>query len=427
MRFRGVVVLFGALVAWPAAAPAAPKRPITETDLYAFQWVAAPQISPDGRQAAYVLVTVNEKHDGYDTSLWIVPTSAAAAPRRLTAGPRDSAPRWSPDGRTLAFLRSPGEKEKPQIFLLPLDGGEARALTDLPGGASTPVWSPSGKAIAFTSGTNAEDLEAQRLAKEKDKPAPKADKSDVHVVTRAVFRQNGEGWLDFTRPDHVWTVPVTAGADGPGQARQITSGVFIEADPIWSADGSAILFRSDRNLEPYYDPPDANLYSVPAAGGPIETVADIAGPIQQAVPAPDGKSFALIGIRESAAGPVLHALGCPPLRGRKGRRPDRRRRFHDRQRGHRRPAPAARRQPNAPRVDAGRTVRPSRDDAPRPVEPRSPGRRDPQDRAFDRRESRGLRDLGDAGRIEDGSRRSETRRTWATSTPSTSRRAGSPS
>ena len=295
MRFRGVVVLFGALVAWPAAAPAAPKRPITETDLYAFQWVAAPQISPDGRQAAYVLVTVNEKRDGYDTSLWIVPTSGAAAPRRLTAGPRDSAPRWSPDGRTLAFLRSPGEKEKPQIFLLPLDGGEARALTDLPGGASTPVWSPSGKAIAFTSGTNAEDLEAQRLAKEKDKAAPRPDKSDVHVVTRAVFRQNGEGWLDFTRPDHVWTVPVTAGADGPGQARQITSGVFIEADPVWSADGSAILFRSDRNLEPYYDPPDANLYSVPAAGGPIETVADIAGPIQQAVPAPDGKSFALIG------------------------------------------------------------------------------------------------------------------------------------
>ncbi len=294
MRWMGAVfVTLGLLAATGASAE---KRLITETDLYAFQWAAAPQISPDGRQVAYVRVTVNAKKDGYDSSLWIVPTSGSSAPRRLTSGPRDSAPSWSPDSRLLAFLRAPAEKEKPQIYLLPLDGGEARALTNLPGGASAPAWSPSGKAIAFTSGTNAEDLEQQRLEKEKGKAAEKPEKSDVHVVTRAVFRRNGEGWLDFTRPEHVWTVPVAAGGDGPAEARQVTSGVFGETDPSWSVDGSRILFRSDRVLEPSYDPPDANLYSVPSAGGPMEKVVDIDGLITQAVASPDGKAFALTAI-----------------------------------------------------------------------------------------------------------------------------------
>ncbi|MDQ5857785.1 MAG: S9 family peptidase, partial [Acidobacteriota bacterium] len=113
---------------------AADRRPITETDILKFQWVADPQISPDGKEVAYVLVTVNEKEDRYETSLWTVGTSGSSAPRRLTAGPRDSAPRWSPNGRTLAFVRAPGEKDRPQIHLLPLSGGEGRKLTDLPKG-----------------------------------------------------------------------------------------------------------------------------------------------------------------------------------------------------------------------------------------------------------------------------------------------------
>src|SRR5256885_69849 len=73
----------------------AQQRAISDSDLFAFRWVASPQISPDGRQAAYVLVTVNAKHDGYETSLWLVNTDGASPPRRVTAGPRDGAPRWS--------------------------------------------------------------------------------------------------------------------------------------------------------------------------------------------------------------------------------------------------------------------------------------------------------------------------------------------
>lgn len=269
-------------------------RPITEKDLLKFQWVALPQISPDGKQVAYMLVTVNEKEDRYDTSIWSVATSGTSAPRRLTAGPRDSSPRWSPDGRTLAFLRVASEKEKPQIYLLSMDGGEARQLTDLPRGASAAAWSPSGRTIAFTSSTTATDLEKQRSAREKKEPEEKK-KSDVHVVTRAVFRENGEGWLDPTHPGHIWTVEVSAAADAPGEAKAITSGRFDEGDPVWSPDGSRIYFTSDPVDEPYYAPPDSNLYTIRAEGGPVETVIDIDGPVNGAVPSPDDSRLAFAG------------------------------------------------------------------------------------------------------------------------------------
>src|SRR5438552_17190037 len=87
------------------AALRAQQRAISDSDLFAFRWVASPQIAPDGRQVAYVLVTVNAKHDGYETSLWLVATDGVSPPRRITSGPHDAAPRWSPDGTTLAFFR----------------------------------------------------------------------------------------------------------------------------------------------------------------------------------------------------------------------------------------------------------------------------------------------------------------------------------
>src|SRR4029077_14885320 len=123
---------------WGATTLVAQQRAISDSDLFAFRWVASPQISPDGRQAAYVLVTVNAKHDGYERSLWVVGTDGASAPRRLTAGPRDGSPRWSPDGSTLAFLRA--KDGRPQLYLLPLGGGEAQQLTDLPKGPAGPGW-----------------------------------------------------------------------------------------------------------------------------------------------------------------------------------------------------------------------------------------------------------------------------------------------
>src|SRR5690606_12501559 len=132
----------------------AQKRGITEMDLFRFVWIADPQISPDGSQVAFVRVTVNEKEDQYDTSIWLVPADRTEPPRQLTRGTRDTAPRWSPDGRRLAFVRATdteGRAQPPQIHVLSLDGGEARAVTNIPRGANNPAWSPDGTRIAFSS------------------------------------------------------------------------------------------------------------------------------------------------------------------------------------------------------------------------------------------------------------------------------------
>ena len=101
---RKFCLMICAILAVTASAQS--KRPFAPEDYHSLLTVADPQISPDGRSVAYVLVSVNEKEDRYDTNVWVVPAAAGSEPRRLTEGPRDFAPRWSPDGRTLAFLRS---------------------------------------------------------------------------------------------------------------------------------------------------------------------------------------------------------------------------------------------------------------------------------------------------------------------------------
>src|SRR5512141_2300859 len=129
------------------AAATAFARPITEKDIFRFVWIADPQIAPDGSRVAFTRVTVNAKKDVYATALWTVCTRGDEPSRRLTNGPRDSSPRWSPDGKFIAFLRA-AEKDPAQIQLLSMNGGEPQAITSLAKGVSSIIWSPKGDAIA---------------------------------------------------------------------------------------------------------------------------------------------------------------------------------------------------------------------------------------------------------------------------------------
>ncbi|HXA08875.1 MAG TPA: S9 family peptidase [Chthoniobacterales bacterium] len=318
-------------------APAAPaKRSITEKDLFAFVWLGHPQLSPDGTRVAYVRVTVNEKKDGYDTSIWMVPTVGEEPARQLTSGPHDAGESWSPDGKYLVFSRAAAEKEgkkqPPQLCLLPMAGGDAFVFTDLPKGAGDPIWSPDGKSILFTSTSNPEDLAKQARQKKKEEEVKKAalaenspgakkekpespakeedeQESDVHVITQAVYRDNDEGYLDPKRPQHLWLVTAPRSADEKVEPRQLTSGRFDEGNAFWSKDGARIYFTSLHVDEPYYELPKTELYALPAKGGNAKLLTTIPMGVRALALSPDGKRAAFI----AATGEPVNSYTQPDL------------------------------------------------------------------------------------------------------------------
>ena len=293
-QVRGAMVLaaFGLLAVSPALAQ---RRPIAETDLFKFVWIADPQMSPDGSVVAFVRVSADEKKDGYDTSIWLARADGAEPPRPFTSGVRDTAPRWSPDGRRLAFVRAverDGRTQPPQIYLMSMSGGEPWALTDMPRGASNPEWAPDGQSIAFSSTARPDELTAPKPAAEKPR------ESDVRIITEAVYRANGiagAGYVDRDRPSHIWTVAAPPTASERPTPKALTSGEFSESTFRWSPDGGRIFFVSNRRKEPYYHPRDSDLYSVPKEGGEPTRVASIDGNIGAYAFSPDGRRIAFVG------------------------------------------------------------------------------------------------------------------------------------
>ncbi|MEQ1833768.1 MAG: S9 family peptidase [Candidatus Eisenbacteria bacterium] len=266
-----------------------------EDDLLRLRWIADPQISPDGRSIAFTLVRIDADEDEYRTDLWLIAADSLAGPaepRALTYDGRSAQPRWSPDGAQLAFVRRAEAAKPPQVHVLPLAGGEARALTTLEKGASSPCWSPDGTRIAFLSGHDPV-LDVKDVKKPKHEPA--------RVVTTPEFRWNNEGFTDFDHLDHVWVVSAEL-----GEPRQLTRGKrFKEGGLAWSRDGKHLLFASDRRAAPWFETPgdDNDIVAVraelaePTEGEALVKVADIAGPILAFCEGSDGRLLAVGDIR----------------------------------------------------------------------------------------------------------------------------------
>ncbi len=274
-------------------------------DLYNLRVPTDVALSPDGRNVAFAVKSTAPGKDGYRTALWVVPADGSAPPRQLTVGSRnDTTPRWSPDGRALAFLSDraavlqaggggskPGKAEAPreggtQVWLLPFaDGGEARQLTDLPKDVEGLAWAPDGRRLAVVCGADSTEPEKKRERKPDDPPEP-----DTRLIDTLGYQFNGAGFV-HDRFRRLWTVEVES-----GEARLLTRGNHHDADPRWSPDGRTIAFVSDRH-------PNADLgwrtdiFLVDADGGDPRRLSGGGGRQQWGAPewAPDGRSLAAIG------------------------------------------------------------------------------------------------------------------------------------
>lgn len=232
-------------------------RAMTPDDLFAITYVGECDISPDGMRVAFVATRMDREEDTYRSAIWLADTTTGEV-RQFTAGAkRDGSPRWSPDGRWLAFVSERGE-EKPQLAVMPANGGESRLLTKLPLGAGYPVWSPDSTRIAFSAKTGTPP-----------DPDPKKAKPYRRITTMK-YKLNGQGFT-YDQRRHLFVVPL----DG-GEAEQVTDGDWDDTQPSWSPDGRELAFISARHQEREYDT-WSDVYVVTLETGAVRKLTDTQG------------------------------------------------------------------------------------------------------------------------------------------------------
>lgn len=260
---------------------AAQTRTLRPDDLYSLKTVEDPQLSPDGQWVAYTVTTLDAKEDESDTDIYMVPFGGGA-PVRLTSGKQpETSPRFSPDGRYLAFL---GEREgkHTQVYLMDRRGGEAVKLTDYPAGVSDLAWSPDGARLALiVSDVDPDDPDPSAEEEDEDTP-PKPI-----VIKRRQFKRDGEGYLRDVRR-HLYVFDMARKT-----SLQLTSGAYDDQTPAWSPDGRHLAFVSNRTADPDSNQ-NTDVFVVPATGGALRTLVDQPGGDEKPVFSPDGSLVAFL-------------------------------------------------------------------------------------------------------------------------------------
>jgi dipeptidyl aminopeptidase/acylaminoacyl peptidase len=268
----------------PASSNAQPAlKPLTAQQAINTRAISDLHFSPDGARVAMVVFeppkgTTRLRH------IWLLDVASHELRQFTNSAKSEESPRWSPEGKQLAFLTD--REEFQQIYLLSMDGGEALPLTEGKRSIQSFSWSPDGKQIAFLAPEPRTDAEVKK----------DTDKDDARVADRDVH---------LTR---LWIFDVAT-----RKARQLTSGHWRVSEAVWLPDGSALIASATQTPES-----DANtnrIYSVSAADGKLTEISAPRGPFGQLRISQDGKTIAYIGSRVDGPSPhdlfVLSIAGGP--------------------------------------------------------------------------------------------------------------------
>lgn len=316
------VVAFFVTLALVVAAVAADKRPLTPQDLWAIKRLGSPALSPDGKTVVFTQQEWSVEKNKSTTNLWLADVATGAVRRLTTAQASDGSPVWSPDGSRIAFTSKRGDDEAAALYVIPVGGGEAEKVLELPSSVSNPKWMPDGKGLVVATTVipelagklGKEDLASMKkeLKRRKDSKmtaratenrqyrffdhylvdsaahrlvlvdlATKAFKDLTPKVDR-LFNNSGEvsydispdgktialdfnttppPYRDFLNQD-IYLIPT----DGSGEMKNITTeNPGGDSSPVWSPDGRGLYFT--RQETPYYSGEFAKLWRHDLATG----------------------------------------------------------------------------------------------------------------------------------------------------------------
>ena len=275
------------------AKPADGPSPIfTGRDLFDLSAASDPQISPDGRTVAYVRRSADIMTDKARSSIWLV-NVATGEQRPLAAGTGDHFnPRWSPDGRRLAYA-STAEGGTPQLFVRGMDTGQTVRVTGLPDSPQALAWSPDGRRLAYL--MNVPD-EGPKLGSAPAKPEGATWAKPLEILDKVTYRADGAGYI---KPgfDKIFIVD----ADG-GAPRQLTFGAYHDGAPEWTPDSRAILFSAVRKDDWEMTPLDSEIYRLDLGSGAITALTSRSGPDAAPEVSPDGRTIAYLGFDDHKKG-----------------------------------------------------------------------------------------------------------------------------